>query len=1042
MIPKDVPYGIDNNKVSKPSSGGGAPKEVSPEPSVAQASPAAPEPPASPAGNKGQEQTAPAEAQQEEEAKTSGEKPSLSVEKQTVNQETSSSTVTQPHATEDWFLRAEGEAKHKHVHFPMRPGVEVIPLVCGQKFFKEFANSIASAERSVDIITWGLDTDMVLVRSGGQEDYALTSAYPHETYCHHTKGACAATTSACPYKDKEINPLGLRISDLLACVARRGVKVRILVWEPQYFAKNVIDPCHYWFRCKTKLIPNTQFAFRKFDGVYTSEKPPAPKVMVKKTGVWNWVGKQYDDFMGNSSNDLEEYQNGLLRAQEEKLKKLLSESTDGSHKAAYNFIYTHHQKMALIDIDKGPNFDINKAVGFIMGFNLKEEYWDDTQHEEISSMRLSRKREGKPGPSLGPWQDVGAKLRGSILFDMAQNMAQRWEIEDEVLPAGFISGGLATLTSNEAANTKWDNASFIRIRNTLEKVKPMPVSFWQHNFQQWALAVCAYLTGLLELIEATLSNKFEVSDLIKNEEGWSGNPESADKYAPKKEEKTPEDWYKQTAQYLRTFSLSKPPLDLSIATAELNVINKVQAGGLLYYENQYFRDPNLGQEIVNLYKNRSNGLPGQSPYTIIVTNRQTNDRGQAVNPEALVAAKPTKMVYEQLNAGPGAGNIVWCWLHVGKRDTLNPDSPREAHLGENLVTAIVQFRKDWGDEKLLKQHAKIKRWRNRIYYWLTNEYVVTAGKGTAKLLGLMDSVTQWISAIGVPVNIFASDVFLDVRNFVVARLLEVSGPAYQGAQKLPDLTMPDLETSSRKLPEMSRKKAAETLDVPEESIPTNAWEMLERILDKIPDPPDQKGEDLDAPADAIAKWFETEFKKMDGLAEEEKPDAQIKQLEDQRGILEGLFKRAETPTEIAYVLGQMGVNEMMMWKEQRLKAKEDAESKAVKGAIYVHSKVLIVDEVLAMIGSNNINERSMYHDSENAVMFGATDGQSMAAELRKQLFNIMVGEGMNDFSSDFIFSKFQEVANANSASLETGGLKGHVVTYVPDETAFGSPVLS
>ncbi|MDR2160803.1 MAG: transposase [Desulfovibrio sp.] len=88
------------------------------------------------------------------------------------------------------------------------------------------------------------------------------------------------------------------------------------------------------------------------------------------------------------------------------------------------------------------------------------------------------------------------------------------------------------------------------------------------------------------------------------------------------------------------------------------------------------------------------------------------------------------------------------------------------------------------------------------------------------------------------------------------------------------------------------------------------------------------------------------------------------------------------------------------------------------------------------------NERSMYHDSENAVMLRSTERESMPRELRKLLFNIMIEENCDGACAEVIFQKFHQTAQNNFDKLETGGLQGHVVKYIPDEAVFGSPVLS
>src|SRR5215216_418354 len=43
---------------------------------------------------------------------------------------------------------------------------EIDPMNCGEKVFGEIAKDIENAQRSVDIITWGFDPGMALVRDG------------------------------------------------------------------------------------------------------------------------------------------------------------------------------------------------------------------------------------------------------------------------------------------------------------------------------------------------------------------------------------------------------------------------------------------------------------------------------------------------------------------------------------------------------------------------------------------------------------------------------------------------------------------------------------------------------------------------------------------------------------------------------------------------------------------------------------------------------------------------------------------------------------
>lgn len=652
-----------------------------------------------------------------------------------------------------------------------------------------------------------------------------------------------------------------------------------------------------------------------------------------------------------------------------------------------------------------------------MGFNFKEEYWDDSSHLEISSLRLSVQAKGENGPSLGPWQDVGAKVRGSILYDMAQNMRQGWEQKNEVLPAAFVGNGVsALLSSAEAKAAGWNSHSFEIIKATLDKAKPLPVSYWENNFQLWCLGICAFLTGVIEVIDATLSGKFNVDRLVKVEEAWGGNPASAEKLTiPPEKEKG---WYRQCAQYLRTFSLKQPPLDLSIATAMHHNLDSVNAEGLLYFENQYFRDPLLGQELVKLHKTRSNGTPPPKPYIIVVTNRQTNDREQPVNAEATFAAAPTHMVYKHLMSGIGESRVLYCWMHVQKPNERDPKGPRTSHPGESLVTAIVAQYKKGGEAELMRVRARIMKWRNRIYRYVQNEFVQAAGRGGATVVGAMNSMTQWISAIGVPINIWISGLFYDARNYTLTKLLEVADPASEYV----------LTTGPS----------------------TSLWDVFDDFLGKLPEPPEDgtasvtvsNAENAEISA-KVSQWFERENTRMQGINDANDRYTKIRSLEDQSRILDALAQHAGTDLKkILYINGAKALNNIALWKENRFKRLEEEKEKAIKGAVYIHSKVMIIDDAVAMIGSNNINERSMYHDSENAILFRATARESMPSALKSSLFDIMVGQGLDDNTGEETFSKFRRIASANAKKIKTGGLTGHVVTYEPHFVGYGSVVLS
>lgn len=86
---------------------------------------------------------------------------------------------------------------------------------------------------------------------------------------------------------------------------------------------------------------------------------------------------------------------------------------------------SHHQKMVLVDYE-----DPAHAIGFVMGHNMLDEYWDRSDH---SYVRQSDPRRGRNGAR--PRQDFSSRVTGPLLGDLFHNFNAAWEKEtDEKLP--------------------------------------------------------------------------------------------------------------------------------------------------------------------------------------------------------------------------------------------------------------------------------------------------------------------------------------------------------------------------------------------------------------------------------------------------------------------------------------------------------------------------------------------------------------------------------------------------------------------------------
>ena len=303
-----------------------------------------------------------------------------------------------------------------HVPYPVHPPryrCFIEPLICGEEVFKKIAQDLEKARHGVDIITWGFDPGMVLVRGKSAED-------------------------------------GMRYGDLLKKISSRApnpVKVRLLVWHDDAVSQTLMknNPGYYGRR-----FPNVGGG----EHGYFSESHQAYNA--------EWYAQVCDNELPNIHFHVREVPI-----------KFLKESLDGEPKpvglaakgmASVTQMYaTHHQKMLLIDYENPVH-----ATGYVMGHNSITDFWDTSEHhfrdlrrERIYTMEhvALQKAAWKEGecydtPALGyrlseqqqadkerlvqsyidqhsrvaqPYQDVSCRLQGPILHDINQHFCQAWQ---------------------------------------------------------------------------------------------------------------------------------------------------------------------------------------------------------------------------------------------------------------------------------------------------------------------------------------------------------------------------------------------------------------------------------------------------------------------------------------------------------------------------------------------------------------------------------------------------------------------------------------
>jgi phosphatidylserine/phosphatidylglycerophosphate/cardiolipin synthase-like enzyme len=310
--------------------------------------------------------------------------------------------------TRPWWVRTS-----KHGTYPPRHGCSLEPLICGEEVFGRIQKDIHKAKHSVDIITWGFDPGMVLVRGERAED-------------------------------------GIRYGDLLKQIATRTenpVTVRLLLWHDNAASYSIQknNPGLYGTRIPT---------IGAYAGYYNETHDQYNREWFDEI-----IAKKVPNIVLHTREVALKFRGPALAG--EKYKSSTVKGTLGS-------IYpTHHQKMILIDYDTPA-----RAVGYVMGHNSTTDFWDTAKHrfqdgrretlykknpaEQVGTLsaaidegwdrydRQMQMLKGLPEQpprrkaerrveffkkyafTAKPYQDVSLRVRGPILYDMNHNFCYGW----------------------------------------------------------------------------------------------------------------------------------------------------------------------------------------------------------------------------------------------------------------------------------------------------------------------------------------------------------------------------------------------------------------------------------------------------------------------------------------------------------------------------------------------------------------------------------------------------------------------------------------
>ncbi|MCK4152017.1 phospholipase D-like domain-containing protein [Ralstonia pseudosolanacearum] len=269
------------------------------------------------------------------------------------------------------------------------------PLVNGEEAFGAVYDAIAAAKHSVDIICWGFQPSMYFKRGSGAQGT-------------------------------------LPIGDLLEAMGKQGVKVRLLVWSDslhlaQFFenmtpGNNVasyrsdtrnstqreVDQLWYW-RANLNNVTKGSAAKWLMPGGAMQEIAKAIRNHALRDKALANVEFATRDF------NLGERAEIAWRTWTQGKDTGRSTFTKDANAAAMAGEPSHHQKMVLVDYEMP-----ERAVGFVMGHNTLDAYWDRDDHGYT-----------RMHPQMGrndhhPRQDMSSRVTGPILHYLNRNFCQAW----------------------------------------------------------------------------------------------------------------------------------------------------------------------------------------------------------------------------------------------------------------------------------------------------------------------------------------------------------------------------------------------------------------------------------------------------------------------------------------------------------------------------------------------------------------------------------------------------------------------------------------
>lgn len=298
-----------------------------------------------------------------------------------------------------WFLEKDSKTH------PVHDNNDLKFFICGEEGFAAIEKDIRAAVSSIDLVLWGFDPGMELVRSG------------------------------------KVWPRGTTYGDLLTAKAREGVKVRLLIWYGGDLPLVGYVPFAQFLSKEVGNVPDIgTLSGVSLNGVLwpkrlsdlkapsTAGKSRTEVIAIRQEYCNKWWEAALHDYFPN-------LEIRLRKAHAEPIAKSIRKYLPGAVKTITEsggmiHVGTHHQKPILIDYapDKESAGKAN-SCGYVMGLNSVTEYWDTVAHRFNDPLR-ELSPEGAYWTKAWhrkPLRDYAIRVQGEALYCLNKNFVEGWD---------------------------------------------------------------------------------------------------------------------------------------------------------------------------------------------------------------------------------------------------------------------------------------------------------------------------------------------------------------------------------------------------------------------------------------------------------------------------------------------------------------------------------------------------------------------------------------------------------------------------------------